>query len=181
MIKIFLFILFSAHAFQVPLRNEKTMSEVWEIIKRESKEQGVDPNLVASIISQESSGKAHAIRYEQAFYTRYVEGKTIIELLGHVPSKSICSLATEKRLRAFSFGLMQIMGQTAREHGFISDFLSELLIPENNIKLGVKILKSFLDKAKGNVYQALLFWNGGSNLDYPTQVLALLEKGETIV
>src|SRR5262245_59806469 len=81
---------------------------------------GLDPALVCAICHHESEGwQPWAFRYEPAFYAKY------IEVMVSLP-------ATEKRARAFSYGLMQIMGQVAREQGFTGKSLGELFDPAVN-------------------------------------------------
>jgi hypothetical protein len=66
-------------------------------------------------------------------------------------------LITEKRLRATSFGYMQILGETARSIlKFRGDSLLELIQPELNLELGCELLKRNYDKA---------ILNGLSNAD----------------
>lgn len=83
--------------------------------------------------------------------------------------------ATEMQLRATSFGLTQIMGQTARELGFDGTYLSELFEPDVNTRVGFRKLKLSLLRKNGDVHAALLEYNGGSNLQYPDLVLAHYE------
>src|ERR1700689_4874121 len=71
--------------------------------------QSLEPELVCAIVEQESAWDRWALRYEPAFYARYVEPQVV---RGAIADES------EARARAFSWGLMQVMGQTAREHGF---------------------------------------------------------------
>lgn len=91
------------------------------------------PQLVAAVVAVESDGNPWAIRYEPGFYDRYVQAAPI-------KAKAPCSNDTERRLRAMSFGLMQIMGQTARERGFVGTYLSQLCDPEAGIEYGCKHL-----------------------------------------
>ncbi len=66
---------------------------------------GLDPALVCAVCHHERANwKQWAVRYEPGFYEKYVE-------------KMVGISATEKTMRATSFGLMQIMGQVARELG----------------------------------------------------------------
>ena len=85
----------------------------------------LDPALVCAVVEQESAWDAHAIRYEPAFRTRYVA------LLGLPP--------TEEIARSISWGLMQVMGQVAREHGFTGQFLSALCEPAAGIAIGCTV------------------------------------------
>ena len=133
----------------------------------------LDPALVCAVVEQESAWDAHAIRYEPAFRTRYVAP------LGLPP--------TEEVARSISWGLMQVMGQVAREHGFSGKFLSALCEPAAGLDIGCAVLASKLVAAAGPqqlgqgipldenlIARALLLWNGGANPDYASQVLARL-------
>ncbi len=83
---------------------------------------------------------------------------------------------TEARASAFSWGLMQTVGEVAREFGFAGKFLSELCDPGKGIDMGCKVLAHKLAVNQGNVVNALLAWNGGANPDYPAQVLARVAR-----
>lgn len=139
-----------------------------------SKKTGVSTALLASVIHQESRGEIYAIRYEPAFFDKYVKGKTKKTSLGYIPS--LCSFATEQSLRAHSFGLFQMMGQVARERGFKGEFLTELLDPATNIKWGSEFLQTLLLKHE-DTEKALLRWNGGGNPEYGKEVLAHVNSG----
>jgi len=123
---------------------------------------GIDPALVCAVCEHESGGwNPWAIRYEPAFYTRYIDSMSNISM-------------TEKMARAFSYGLMQVMGQVAREQGFTGKYLTQLCDPLENLTHGCKKLKKCLDRAGGDVRIALLAYNGGGNPGYPALVLAAL-------
>ena len=49
--------------------------------------------------------------------------------------------ASEAYARGFSWGLMQVMGQVAREMGFDGTFLSALCDPEQGLAIGCKLLR----------------------------------------
>ncbi len=72
---------------------------------------GLDPALVCAIIEQESTWNPHAIRYESAFFAKYVAPL-------FTNNKVEPPTNTEAHSRAISWGLMQVMGQSAREMGF---------------------------------------------------------------
>ncbi len=144
------------------------------IIIEASKATGVSPTLLAAVIHQESAGNPYAVRYEPGFFKRYVETKTRKTMLGYVPVR--CSFETEARLRATSFGLMQIMGQVLRERGFKGEFLTEALDPKTNIKWGSEFLQTLLLKHQ-DTEAALLRWNGGGNKNYGKEVLGHIDSG----
>lgn len=132
------------------------------------------PRLIAAVIFQESGGDPFAMRFEPAFYEKHLKNRSRKQLLGYVPTR--CSLQTELYSRACSFGLMQILGETARENGFDAEFLAELCDPARNIELGCTLLEKFIDKV-GSVDGGLLRYNGGGRKEYPKEVRAHMENG----
>lgn len=118
---------------------------------------GLDPALVCSVCALESSWNPDAIRYEPAFFHRYIS--------------SMKGLSDEEMgFRASSIGLMQVMGQVAREQGFDGD-LKTLFEPLNNVTQGSRKLRRCLEKNGQDVNAALLSYNGGGNANYPQLVL----------
>src|ERR1051326_3342737 len=122
----------------------------------------LDPSLVCAIAEQESSWNPWAMRYEPAFFAKYVAPLYTTNKIS----------ASEAYARGFSWGLMQVMGQVARESGFDAPFLSALCDPEQALALGCKVLRKKFDAAANDPTRALLSWNGGANPAYPAQVLA---------
>lgn len=123
--------------------------------------QSLDPALVCAVVEQESAWNTWAIRYEPAFFTKYVASL-------YTNNKVT---ATEAYARGFSWGLMQVMGQVARETGFDAPFLAALCDPEQGLAIGCKVLRKKLDAMAGDTTRALLAWNGGANPVYAAQVL----------
>jgi soluble lytic murein transglycosylase-like protein len=119
----------------------------------------LDPALVCAVCARESSWEPYSVRYEPAFYDRYISSMKNLSL-------------TEMIMRSTSWGLMQIMGQTARELGFDGKYLSELLDPATGVLFGCKKLKRCLQNTNQNVQGALLAFNGGGEPAYPELVLA---------
>lgn len=128
---------------------------------------GIDPALVCAIVEQESGWNPLAMRYEPAFYSRYVE-----PLIASGQIKP--ATATEAWSRAVSWGLMQIMGQCARELGFEGAYLSELCDVATGLELGCKLLARKLALSEGDVGRALELWNGGASGMYAHEVMARL-------
>lgn len=148
-----------------------------ELIEEYSLKNGISPELLASLIHRESSGNPWAVRYEPGFYVRYIKSKNLADLKGYAPPPTLVSNETEKSLRSTSFGLVQIMGQVARERGFEGLFLSQLFDPRTNIELGAAHLGGLLARY-GDVETALLRYNGGLNTQYPAGVLDILKHGK---
>lgn len=90
-------------------------------------------NLITAIVSVESDFNPAAIRYEPDFFVRYIAGRSFKAVFP-------CSKETEAHARAMSWGLMQVMGQTARERGFSGTFLSELCVPAVGLYCGCQHL-----------------------------------------
>jgi len=131
----------------------------------------LDPALVCAVCEQESGWNPWASRFEPGFQSKYVH-----PLVARREIKSFgASLATEIVQRSCSFGLMQIMGQVARELECTAAFLTELCNPEVGLEYGCIQLKRKLEAANQNVQTALLRYNGGGDPAYPAKVLARME------
>ena len=138
-------------------------AELVALARRAAEAHALWPEVVCAIVEQESSWNPWALRYEPAFYERYI-----------APQLARGNIAdpTESHARAFSWGLMQVMGQAAREHGFNGASLAALCEPAAGIEIGCRVFAAKLAAAEGNVARALLLWNGGGDRDYPSSVLA---------
>jgi len=121
----------------------------------------LDGSLVCAVIEQESNWATWSIRFEPDFETRYV-----VKLhLG----------PTECTARSISWGLMQLMGECAREMGFEGK-LASLCDPDIGLEWGCRHLKAKLDAHGGDVTAGLLAWNGGGNPDYAAEAMARMDK-----
>lgn len=127
----------------------------------------LDPVLVCSVVEQESAWDTFAIRFEPGFYTRYVAPQALAS-------------QTESQARAFSWGLMQVMGQTAREAGFKGRYLSMLCNPGAGLDIGCKVLKGKLARHPQSVESGLLAWNGGGRPEYASEVLARMSSYKSL-
>jgi len=116
---------------------------------------GLDPALVCAIVEQESLWNQYALRAEPAFDERY--------------EKPLHLTPTEEWARSMSWGLMQVMGESAREVGYAGSF--PMLCAANvGLRVGCQWLALKLKEASGDVDRALLLWNGGRDPDYPAKV-----------
>jgi soluble lytic murein transglycosylase-like protein len=137
-------------------------SQLMLLARKAAAVQALDPALVCAVVEQESSWNPWAMRYEPAFFTKYVASLYTNNKVS----------ASEAYARGFSWGLMQVMGQVARESGFDALFLSALCDPEQGLAVGCKVLRKKFDVVGADTSRALLAWNGGANALYPVQVLA---------
>lgn len=135
-----------------------TQQELEQLAANEAARQQLDPALVKSVCQHESSWNPGATRFEPAFFNRYVS-----------PMKGLT--ADEMRLRATSLGLMQIMGQTAREQGYDDPLPNLLASPADQVAQGCEKLARCLEATGGDVERALLRYNGGLAPEYPGLVL----------
>lgn len=136
-------------------------SNLVDLVKAHAVSVGVDPALACAIVEQESGWNVWAIRYEPAFYTRYEGPQNLTP--------------TEKTARSISWGLFQTMGESVRSIGYKGD-LAQLCDPATSIQWGLQLFLKKLTIASGSVERALLFWNGGGNKSYPSEVLARVVK-----
>lgn len=132
------------------------------LAKKWATKYGLRVELVCAVIEQESNWNPWAMRYEPRFYDRYI---IAMNLLDH----------TEAIARATSFGLMQTMGQVAREHGFGGKFLTELCDADVGVDFGCRKLQQCFS-VHGDDETALLSYNGGGDEFYPKQVLARVAR-----
>lgn len=136
------------------------------LAKAEAAKLGLDSALVCAVFEQESSWNPWAVRYEPAFLSKYVGP---IYVAGKIT-------ATEAYTRSMSWGLGQLMGQTARELGYSLDSLPELCDPEVGIPWFCLKLSKCMDRMKDDVPAALAAYNGGSNEAYPGEVMARMKN-----
>ena len=127
------------------------LSEVQKFIVQAAWEHQLDHGLVGAMVLTESNGETHAIRYERGY--RYVFKPYEVKPEG-------CSRATEINAQQCSWGLMQIMGATARELGF-RGWMPELCRPEIGLEYGCKYLAQQI-KRFGSVEAGVAAYNMGS-------------------
>lgn len=97
---------------------------------------GLEHQLVMAIVLQESSYNPFKIRYEPNY--PWIQD---IALRSSAAVKNNLSLDTETQCQMMSWGPMQIMGATARDHGF-QGMMPELCDVDRGINVGCLYLKS---------------------------------------
>jgi soluble lytic murein transglycosylase-like protein len=122
--------------------------EIITAISKAADMYGLDKDLVTAIVMTESSGDPNATRYEPAFYKKYIQPHYKDELDG--------------KRRATSWGLMQIMGQVARELGYKGPF-NQLLSPDTGLEWGCAKLRQCMKKWGGvSQNHAIAAYNAGT-------------------
>ena len=147
-----------------------TRDELISLARETARAHSIWPELVCAVVEQESSWDCWAMRYEPEFYGRYVAPQL---------SRGAINGETEARARAFSWGLMQVMGQVAREHGFTAGSLATLCDAAVGVEVGCRVLAAKIAAAESNVERALLLWNGGANPGYAKAVLTRCGRYQT--
>lgn len=117
-------------------------------------------DLALSIVEQESGGRNLCFRHEPHLHKDYSLKVFVVESAKFYAKKNHVSVASEMILRASSLGLMQILGQKAREMGFESD-LMDLCVPENGLEYGVRVLSDLMKKYP-NETDVIASYNAGS-------------------
>ena len=111
---------------------------------------GLDPLLVQAMVTIESAGNPWAMRYEPG-YTWLIPY-----------SHPLVSEQTELTQQRTSWGLMQVMGATARELGCDAPYLACLCAPAVGLEFGCRYLARQLKRYDGDVQDAVAAYNAGS-------------------
>ena len=116
--------------------------------------------LLAGVIQEESRFDPWATRVEPAYLaSRKVRRAALLWTHSHTP---LPNAATERADRARSFGLMQVMGEVAREQGYHAPWLATLYLPERSIAEGARLLARLLTRYHGDTLAAISAYNQGS-------------------
>ena len=141
----------ASSAMLIPFRAE---------IESAAAREAIPASLIAAVIQEESRFDPWATRAEP----RYMRNRAVrraaarfVKLHPHGPTAF-----TELVGRAQSYGLMQVMGETAREQGFAPSFLAELYIPRNAIAHGAMLLAQLLRRYHNDTLAAISAYNQGT-------------------
>ncbi len=131
-------------------------AEIESAAARES----LPPALIAAVIQEESRFDPWATRSEP----RYLSSRRVRRAAQRFvrAHHGGANAYTEFVDRARSYGLMQVMGETAREQGFSAPFLAELYVPTNAIERGATLLARLLHRYHNDTLAAISAYNHGS-------------------
>lgn len=135
-----------------PMSLQEKLSPYVPIVKNIANEVSILPELILAIIMQESGGRIYVSRYEEKYNYLYMPL--------HYSQALNYAMMTEINQQRTSWGLMQIMGAVAREHGF-DDYFPALCIPATNILIGSKFVSNLLGK-HGSIEAVFSAYNAGS-------------------
>jgi len=151
-------------------------------IRLAAERHGLEAGLVAAVVHVESSGNPFAWNPEPKYrYLWHVRAWTPFRALtpaenaSEAPPADFPTLAGDRDqewwAQQASWGLCQVMGAVAREHGFRGSYLTELTVPGVGLDFGCRVLARRLIWAKGDVRAALASYNGGPAGNVPGGVL----------
>jgi len=155
-------------------------SDIVDIVRNGAKAHGLNEAIVLGLVEQESQFNPYAFRLEPHMWER-VQAIPYEKLSGHKP-QTLPTKHTERVARAISWGLTQILGESARHYlKFADDNLTQLLDPTINVELGCCFLSRLYAASKGTTQiekyrAALLAYNGGGNKRYPDDVFAKAKR-----
>lgn len=120
------------------------------LILRVADTYNLDYDLLRAQVDVESAGDAWAFRYEPAFFERYIRNRPTVAGARYGP------------LAACSFGLMQIVLETAIELGF-DESPERLFDPRVGLAFGAKYLQKCIARADGSYRIGLEHYNGAGH------------------
>jgi hypothetical protein len=123
-----------------------------DVIYDVASEQSIPWPLLAAIVQTESGGNKNAARFEPDYKYLVVPDK-------YAREQGISQL-TELMFQKTSWGLAQIMGGVAREHGFQGSLI-ELVEPELNLTLACKHIQKLSNRWKDRA-DFIAAYNAGS-------------------
>jgi soluble lytic murein transglycosylase-like protein len=115
---------------------------------------GLNADLLEAQVLEESSGEPDAFRWEPDFYRHCIHGRAQAVAGRFGP------------LAACSYGLLQIMLETAMERGF-ADRPEQLFVDRVGLAWGAKHLQALLALSPGDYPLALARYNGGAAVARP--------------
>lgn len=158
-----------------------TQLELIAAAKVAAEQHALDPVIVCAVIEQESGWDPWLNRYEPDFEAHPKYGPVVKDQAHDFAATTLTkhgyetTWQTEIKNRCTSWGLMQILGQDAREDGFTGP-LPSLCDPDYGLESGCVRLARCLKAHEPNIAAGLLAWNGGGDTEYANKVLARAVK-----
>jgi soluble lytic murein transglycosylase-like protein len=127
-------------------------AETNQEIERQAALGNLDPNILKSIVTQESNYNPYAIRYEPSYAYLYA--------VPHYAQFLNISQDTEITTQKISWGLGQLMGAVAREQGHVGP-MGQLFEVETNIKIMIVLIKKMQSRGYEELGEIFSCYNGG--------------------
>jgi soluble lytic murein transglycosylase-like protein len=153
-----------------------TTTEIRDLVRQAASVYQLPENLLFGQVLAESNGDPFAFRYEHDYFGRYIQTNPAALGFAYGP------------LAACSYGLLQIMFETALEIGY-ADRPEGLFVPRVGLAFGSRYMVNLLAWAQGDYQKALSAYNGGkgtaakgppySNQSYVSRVYTLAGSGVT--
>ena len=141
---------------------------------RIAKEHKLPPALVCAITEKESSWRPWAIRFEPGYRWLHLRNDDVPRFPGVTSATELCQQRT-------SWGLMQVIGSTARDLGFPGSYMSELCEPTVGLDYGCRFILSLRERFGESIPDIISSYNAGhptqsNQEEYTTPVLQLFER-----
>jgi len=130
------------------------------LIEAVATQRHLPPALIAAIVQEESRFNPWAERTEP----RYLRN-AVVRRRARIwaQSHALPTYTTELYDRSRSMGLMQVMGEVAREQQFDAQYLSALFAPRAALDEGALLLSRLLARTHGDTLAAISAYNRGSS------------------
>ena len=140
-------------------------SEADDAVQEFARKYAMPIDLLRAIVHTESAGNPWALRYEPGYRWLWDvrESRPYKGDPQRLPTPSFVSADTELIGQKTSWGLMQVMGAVAREHGFRGRYLSVLCDPEYGLEYGCRHLRHLHERFGAQGWEAVAAaFNAGS-------------------
>ena len=129
-------------------------------IRAAARENSVPMTLLAGVIQEESRFDPWASRFEEQYMNSgRVRREAIQWSRAH---RDVPTALTERADRSRSYGLLQIMGETARTEGYDKRYLTELFLTSDGLRTGAHHLRLLLLRYPHDTLSAISAYNQGS-------------------
>lgn len=136
-----------------------------DIARTFAQKHGIPEQLLRALVQVESAGDPWAMRFEPGYRWLWDvrAGKPYRGDAQSLPAPSFVSQETELTGQRTSWGLLQVMGAVAREHGYRGRYLSVLCDPEFGMEYGCLHLKHLHSRFSAQGWEGVTAaYNAGS-------------------
>jgi len=147
-------------------------AELIELARLAAATWGLDAAVVCAVCEHESSWNPLETHFEPGWFEQLTKPGQKVAV--HSPVKDRITEIAELSL---SWGLMQVLGVTARDLHCAEPWLAALAAdPALGLEWGCRVFRDKLEHSAGDIRVALLKYNGGGDRNYPGTVLEIAKK-----